>query len=69
MVGLLLVSLSLGLSNFAAAIGIGLSGVSARIRLRTGLAFGLFEAGMPILGLVVGRTFADRLGETGHLVG
>jgi putative Mn2+ efflux pump MntP len=69
MVALLLVSLSLGLSNFAAAIGIGLSGVSTRTRLRTGLAFGLCEAGMPILGLVLGRTLATRLGETGHLAG
>jgi hypothetical protein len=30
LLGLLLVSVSLGLSNFAAAIGIGLSGVSAQ---------------------------------------
>ncbi len=34
--GLLLVSVSLGLSNFAAAIGIGLSGVDAQTRLKTG---------------------------------
>jgi len=34
--GLLLVSFSLGLSNFAAAIGIGLSGVDAQTRLKTG---------------------------------
>jgi putative Mn2+ efflux pump MntP len=69
MIGLLLVSLSLGLSNFAAAIGIGVGGVSTRTRFTTGLTFGIFEATMPILGLLIGRTVAGRLGETGHIVG
>jgi putative Mn2+ efflux pump MntP len=68
MISLLLVSLSLGLSNFAAAIGIGVSGVSARTRLTTSLAFGFFEAMMPILGLLIGRSIAERLGETGHII-
>jgi putative Mn2+ efflux pump MntP len=69
MIGLLLVSLSLGLSNFAAATGIGTGGVSARTRFTTGLAFGFFEAAMPILGLLIGRTVAERLGETGQIIG
>jgi putative Mn2+ efflux pump MntP len=68
-VGLLLVSLSLGLSNFAAAIGIGLSGVDARTRFQTGLAFGFFEALMPVLGLAIGRTVAAPLGTIGHEIG
>ena len=46
MFALLLVAASLGLSNFAAAIAIGVSGVAARTRLRVGIVFGLFEAGM-----------------------
>jgi len=54
---LILVSLSLGLSKFAAAIGIGLSGVDARTRIKTGLAYGFFEAMMPILGLLLGQSF------------
>lgn len=53
MVTLILVALSLGLSNFAAAIGIGISGVSARTRLQVGVIFGLFETGMPIAGLAI----------------
>jgi putative Mn2+ efflux pump MntP len=53
MVALLLVAVSLGLSNFAAAIGIAVSGVDARTRLRVGLVFGLFEPAMPLLGLVL----------------
>jgi len=62
---LLLVAFSLGLSNFAAAIGIGVAGTGARTRLRVGILFGLFEAGMPILGLVLGRGLASTLGSAG----
>lgn len=69
MVGLLLVSLSLGLSNLAAAIGIGLSGVDARTRLKTGLAFGFFEGLMPILGLLIGQASSGPLGRIGHYIG
>ena len=67
--GLLLVSLALGLDNFAAAIGIGLSGVDGRTRLKTGLAFGFFEALMPIVGLIIGQTVAASLGTIGHDLG
>ena len=66
---LLLVSLSLGLSNFAAAIGIGLSGVDASTRLKTGLIFGFFEALMPILGLLLGSQLAGLLGDIGTYIG
>ncbi|HEX6350891.1 MAG TPA: manganese efflux pump [Candidatus Dormibacteraeota bacterium] len=67
--GLLLVSVSVGLSNFAGAIGIGLSGVDRRTRLRVGIAFGLFEAGMPLIGLILGQALAGRLGGLGRYVG
>ena len=64
-----MVSFSVGLSNFAGAIGIGLSGVDARTRLRVGIAFGLFEAGMPLLGLLLGRQLAGGLGNAGRYIG
>ncbi len=67
--GLLLVSISVGLSNFAGAIGIGLSGISARTRLRVGIAFGLFEALMPIAGLLLGQAVAGYLGHIAKYVG
>jgi putative Mn2+ efflux pump MntP len=57
---LLLVALSLGLSNFAAAIGIGVTGVDAGTRLRVGLIFGISEAGMPILGLLLATAWPTR---------
>ena len=69
LIGLLFVSMSLGLSNFAASIGIGLSGVDAKTRLQTGLVFGFFEAAMPIVGLLIGQRFAGALGIVGHYLG
>jgi putative Mn2+ efflux pump MntP len=66
---LLLVALALGLSNFAASVGIGISGISARTRLRVGLVFGLFETGMPILGLLLGHGLANVLGHTARWIG
>jgi manganese efflux pump family protein len=61
MLALLLVAASLGLSNFAAAIAIGVSGIDARTR-RAGIVFGLFEAGMPLPGLLLGHGLAGTLG-------
>jgi manganese efflux pump family protein len=69
LVGLLLVSVSVGLSNFAGAIGIGLSGIDARTRLRVGIAFGLFETLMPIAGLLLGQAVAGHLGHIAKYVG
>jgi putative Mn2+ efflux pump MntP len=65
---LILVALSLGLSNFAAAIGIGVSGASTRTRLQVGVIFGLFETGMPIAGLALGRSLASALGGAAHWI-
>ena len=63
LVGLLLVSLSVGLSNFAGAIGIGLSGIDTKTRIRVGLAFGFFEALMPLIGLLIGHAAAGYIGH------
>jgi putative Mn2+ efflux pump MntP len=66
---LLLVAASVGLSNFAAAIGIGVAGVDARTRLRVGLVFGLFESGMPVVGLLLGQQLAGELGHAARWTG
>jgi putative Mn2+ efflux pump MntP len=66
---LLLVAVSVGLSNFAGAIGIGLSGVNRQTRLRVGVAFGLFEALMPVIGLLIGHDLADEIGGYSAYVG
>ncbi|MGH7763536.1 MAG: manganese efflux pump MntP family protein [Candidatus Dormibacteraceae bacterium] len=68
---LLVISLSVGLSNFAGAIGIGLTGIDTRTRIRVGVAFGLFEALMPVLGLLIGEAVAGYIGHNlgGYVAG
>lgn len=66
---LILSAFAVGLSNFAAAIGIGLSGVDARIRWRVAVVFGVFEAGMPMVGLLLGHHVAHALGRTTRYAG
>jgi manganese efflux pump family protein len=66
---LLLLAVAVGLSNFAGAIGIGVSGVTGRLRLRIAVLFGLFEAGMPVLGLLLGHGAASGLGRSAPWLG
>lgn len=69
MTALLLAALAVGLGNFAAAVGIGLSGVDTRTRLRVAVLFGIFESGMPLVGLVLGHHLADVLGSATRYLG
>ncbi len=69
MLALLLLAAALGLSNLAAAIGIGVGGVDGGTRVRIAVVFGLFEAGMPVLGLVLGHRLADSLGQAARWLG
>jgi putative Mn2+ efflux pump MntP len=62
-IALLFAAVAVGLSNLAASIGIGVTGVNARTRVRVGVIFGAFEAGMPIIGLLIGQRFATDLGQ------
>jgi manganese efflux pump family protein len=66
---LLLVAVSLGLSNLAASVGLGAGGTDRRTRLRVAVVFGLFEGGMPVLGLLLGRGLAAPLGQAAHWAG
>jgi putative Mn2+ efflux pump MntP len=66
---LILVACSLGLSNFGASIGMGVSGVTGRRRLEVGVVFGLFETGMPLLGLALGGALAHDVGSTARWIG
>ncbi len=69
MAALLLLAVAVGLSNFAASIGIGVSGVSRSTRIRVAVVFGLFEAAMPVAGLVLGRSVAAGLGQAARWLG
>jgi putative Mn2+ efflux pump MntP len=66
---LLLVAAALGLSNFAASIGIGLTGVDASLRLRIAVVFGAFETAMPIVGVLIGDRVAHAVGPASDWVG
>jgi putative Mn2+ efflux pump MntP len=63
MLALILVAVSVGLSNLAASVGIGVDGVTMSTRLRVVLTFGLLEAGMPIIGLLIGHSLAASVGH------
>jgi manganese efflux pump family protein len=62
-IALLLAAAAVGLSNLAASVGIGVAGVNARVRLRVGVVFGVFEAGMPVVGLLIGQGLATEVGR------
>lgn len=64
MIALLLTATALGLSNMAAAVGIGIGGVDGATRLRVALVFGLLEAGMPLVGLVAGHAVSEVADES-----
>jgi putative Mn2+ efflux pump MntP len=68
-IALLLVAAALGLSNLAAAVGIGVSGVQGRVRIRVALVFGVFEAGMPVLGMLAGHAVSTRIGGAANWAG
>lgn len=69
MLALALVAVSVGFSNLAAAIGLGVGGISMATRVRVLLTFGLFEAGMPIVGLLIGSDVATAVGRDTKWVG
>jgi putative Mn2+ efflux pump MntP len=54
--------LSLGLDTFAVAVGLGLSGLSARQRFRFGVAFASAEGVMPVVGFLLGKALAAAFG-------
>ncbi|HEY6791322.1 MAG TPA: manganese efflux pump [Trebonia sp.] len=69
MTALVLVALALGIDNLAASVGIGVSGVRAAVRARVAIVFGVFEAGMPVLGMALGRPVSAHLGGTAQWLG
>ncbi len=66
---IILLGLSVGLGNFAAAIAIGLSGVNRAVRIKVTIVFGLFETLMPIVGLAIGKRLASQIGGNANLIG
>jgi putative Mn2+ efflux pump MntP len=54
--------LPLALDTFALAAALGVAGLDRRERLRVALVFTIFEAGMPIAGIVIGRVAGTFFG-------
>jgi putative Mn2+ efflux pump MntP len=57
-----------GASNLAASTAIGLAGVNHQLRIKIAVAFGTFEAGMPLLGMLLGRQAAGAIGSHANLL-
>ena len=55
--------LPLGLDTFGLAAALGLAGLEARDRLRISLVFTLFEAAMPVAGILIGRGAGLLIGD------
>lgn len=69
MLALILAAFAVGFGNFAASVSIGLSGATRSARLRVGLVFGVFEAGMPVVGLLAGHSAVAALGDWSGITG
>ena len=54
--------LPLALDTFALAAALGVAGLDRQDRLRVALVFTVFEAGMPIAGILVGRVDGNLIG-------
>jgi putative Mn2+ efflux pump MntP len=55
--------LPLALDTFALAAALGIAGLEKRDRLRVMLVFTVFEAGMPIVGMLIGRGVGGLIGQ------
>ena len=69
LIAVVVVALAVALGNFAVATTFGLAGGSRRMQLEVGLVFGLFEGGMPLIGLLLGSQLSNVLGNTARPVG
>lgn len=67
---LLLVSIGLAMDAFAVAIckGLSVKELSIRHPVVIGLYFGVFQAGMPLIGYVLGKQFSDKISSIDHWV-
>jgi putative Mn2+ efflux pump MntP len=69
LIALIAVALAVAIGNFAVATAFGLTGASRRAQLEVALVFALFEGGMPLVGLLLGRQLSGGLGGTAHPAG
>ncbi len=67
---LLLLALGLSMDAFAVAVCKGLSfrKITAKHLLTVGLYFGIFQAGMPLIGYALGIQFSDKIASIDHWI-
>ncbi len=63
MIELIALVLPLALDTFAVAAALGVAGLSSSQRLRVSLIFTSFEAGMPLIGVVIGDALGHAVGS------
>lgn len=68
MLKLIALVIPLGLDTFAIAAALGMAGLPGHKRLRVSVVFTSFEAGMPIIGLVVGNVLSLAVGRLADLL-
>jgi putative Mn2+ efflux pump MntP len=70
LVTILLISIALALDCFAVSLAAGIESGDARLRnaVRIALAFGAFQAGMPVIGWIAGRSVLDYISGFDHWV-
>jgi manganese efflux pump family protein len=60
---LIMVALAVAVDSFAVALAFGLAGTRQRRRLEIAVVFGLFQGGMPLLGVELGAQLSHALGS------
>lgn len=66
---IVILALALGLNNAIAAVALGSGGMTRRHQLRTAVVFALFEALMPVIGVILGEGAAALIGNDARYVG
>lgn len=67
-ISILIIAIGLSADCFAVAVsgGISMTRISSWQMLRVSLSFGLFQALMPVIGWIVGKTFVDLIASFDH---
>jgi manganese efflux pump family protein len=68
-VALAVAAIAVGLDNFGAAVGLGASYGRSTYRWQVATVFGIFEGGMPVVGLVAGKAVAHAIAGSAPIIG
>src|SRR3954451_5620948 len=66
---LLILGVTLGLDNFRTAIVLGALRISRRHAVQVALVFGFWDMMAPLVGILLGDVFAERIGATADYIG